>query len=149
MQQTISPLLPNELEMAYAIAQASHRYPCKQETFLAQQGSTYLNLKVMESTKMVGFAITQIVRDEASLLDLAIHPAAQRRGNGQQLLLALIEQLQMRVVQTLWLEVRISNAPARALYQQLAFNEVFVRSGYYPAEQGREDALILARSLAD
>lgn len=135
--------------MAYAIAQAGHRYPCQLETFLAQQGHTYLNLKVVELTEMVGFAITQIIQDEASLLDLVIHPAAQRRGVGQQLLLALIEQLQGRAVRTLWLEVRISNAPARALYQQCAFNEVFVRSGYYPAEKGREDALILARALAD
>ncbi len=135
--------------MAYAIAQAGHRYPGQLETFLAQQGHAYLNLKVMEITKMVGFAITQIVQDEASLLDLVIHPVAQRRGVGRQLLLALIEQLQRRSVQTLWLEVRISNAPARALYQQLSFNEVFVRSGYYPAEKGREDALILARALTD
>ncbi|WP_253306117.1 ribosomal protein S18-alanine N-acetyltransferase [unidentified bacterial endosymbiont] len=147
--QTISPLLSSELEMAYAIAQAGHRYPGQLETFLAQQGHAYLNLKVMEITKMVGFAITQIVQDEASLLDLVIHPVAQRRGVGRQLLLALIEQLQRRSVQTLWLEVRISNAPARALYQQLSFNEVFVRSGYYPAEKGREDALILARALTD
>lgn len=135
--------------MAYAIAQAAHRYPGQLETFLAQQGHTYLNLKVMETAKMVGFAITQVVQDEASLLDLVIHPAAQRRGVGRQLLLTLIEQLQRRAVQTLWLEVRISNAPARALYQQCAFNEVFVRSGYYPAEKGREDALILARALTD
>lgn len=147
--QTISPLLSNELEMAYAIAQAAHRYHGQLETFLAQQGHTYLNLKVMETAKMVGFSITQIVQDEASLLDLVIHPAAQRRGVGRQLLLTLIEQLQRQAVQTLWLEVRISNAPARALYQQCAFNEVFVRSGYYPAEKGREDALILARALTD
>ena len=37
--------------------------------------------------------------------------------------------------------------PALALYRKAGFNEVGVRRGYYPAANGREDALILALHL--
>jgi ribosomal-protein-alanine N-acetyltransferase len=45
------------------------------------------------------------------------------------------------------LEVRPSNKAAISLYRKCGFNEIGVRSNYYPAADGREDALILARSL--
>ena len=48
---------------------------------------------------------------------------------------------------TVMLEVRPSNEPALGLYQKHGFNEIGVRRNYYPANEGREDALILALSL--
>jgi len=59
----------------------------------------------------------------------------------------LIAELETRGVLTLWLEVRKSNAPAIGLYQSLGFNEVSVRRDYYPAAEGREDAIIMALPL--
>lgn len=96
---------------------------------------------------MAGFAITQWVLDEATLFNIAVDPAYQRRGLGKKLLNHLIEQLQQRDIFTLWLEVRASNQAAIALYEQTGFNEVSVRRNYYPAHHGREDALIMALSL--
>jgi len=46
-----------------------------------------------------------------------------------------------------FLEVRPSNTPARALYEDEGFNELGNRRDYYPAGDQREDALILARTL--
>lgn len=68
---------------------------------------------------MAAFAITQVVLDEASLFNIAVDPAFQRRGLGRQLLQHLIDELIKRDVLTLWLEVRASNLPAIALYEQL------------------------------
>ena len=45
------------------------------------------------------------------------------------------------------LEVRPSNAAARALYERAGFERIALRRGYYPAESGREDALLLALRL--
>ena len=43
----------------------------------------------------------------------------------------------------LWLEVRESNHNAYQLYLAAGFNEVDRRIGYYPAENGREDAIMM------
>jgi ribosomal-protein-alanine N-acetyltransferase len=48
---------------------------------------------------------------------------------------------------TLWLEVRASNTAAIALYESLGFNEATIRRNYYPAKEGREDAIIMALPL--
>jgi len=50
-------------------------------------------------------------------------------------------------VETLLLEVRPSNHTAIQLYHSVGFNEIGVRKDYYPAHNGREDALILALHL--
>ena len=96
---------------------------------------------------MAGFAITQIVLDEATLFNIAIDPAFQRQGLGRTLLEEVIQQLEQKDVFTLWLEVRASNAKAIALYESLGFNELSVRRNYYPAAQGREDAIMMALPL--
>jgi ribosomal-protein-alanine N-acetyltransferase len=47
----------------------------------------------------------------------------------------------------LWLEVRESNKSAIALYQNNGFDVAGTRKGYYPAENGREDALLMGSML--
>ena len=93
---------------------------------------------------MAAFAITQVVLDEATLFNIAVDPAWQRKGLGRQLLEHLIGELEKRGVLTLWLEVRASNTAAIALYESLGFNEATIRRNYYPTAQGREDAIIMA-----
>lgn len=93
---------------------------------------------------LAAFAITQVVLDEATLFNIAVDPAFQRRGLGRELLEHLIRELETRDVFTLWLEVRASNVAAIALYESLGFNEATVRRNYYPTAEGREDAIIMA-----
>lgn len=118
-----------------------------EKTLASNQGERYLNLKITQGEQMAGFAITQIVLDEATLFNIAIDPAFQRQGLGRKLLEDVIEKLEQRDVVTLWLEVRASNSKAIALYESLGFNEVSVRRNYYPAAQGREDAIMMALIL--
>lgn len=144
---SISTLTAADLAAAFKIERASHAFPWTAETFASNQGERYLNLKLEADGQMAGFAITQIVLDEATLFNIAIHPTWQRRGFGRQLLTAVIEQLTTRGVVTLWLEVRAANHGAIALYHDLGFNQVTVRRNYYPAANGREDALVMALPL--
>ncbi|AGB80954.1 ribosomal-protein-alanine N-acetyltransferase [Serratia rubidaea] len=143
----ISTLTAADLATAFKIEQASHAFPWTQATFASNQGERYLNLKLDADGQMAGFAITQIVLDEATLFNIAIDPRYQRRGYGRALLNALIAELESRGVVTLWLEVRASNRGALALYNDLGFNEVTVRRNYYPAAGGREDAIVMALPL--
>ncbi|ADD75782.1 RimI [Pantoea ananatis LMG 20103] len=143
----ISFLTPDAIPEAFAIECRSHAFPWREETFNSNQGERFLNLRLDVDNQMAAFAITQVVLDEASLFNIAVDPAYQRRGLGRTLLQHLIDQLIARDVMTLWLEVRASNAPAIALYEQLDFNQVSRRPHYYPTASGREDALIMALTL--
>jgi ribosomal-protein-alanine N-acetyltransferase len=144
---SISILTPADLTRAFQIENASHAFPWTEKTFASNQGERYLNLKMMQNDEMAGFAITQIVLDEATLFNIAIDPAFQRQGLGRTLLEEVTRQLEQRDVVTLWLEVRASNSTAIALYESLGFNEVSVRRNYYPSAQGREDAIMMALIL--
>lgn len=143
----ISILTPADLPRAFQIENASHAFPWTEKTFASNQGERYLNLKIMQGEQMAGFAITQVVLDEATLFNIAIDPGFQRQGVGRRLLEEVITQLEQRDVMTLWLEVRASNSKAIGLYESLGFNEVSVRRNYYPSAQGREDAIMMALIL--
>ena len=143
----ISFLTPDDLAQAHAIERRSHAFPWSEKTFASNQGERFLNYRLDVAGQMAAFAITQVVLDEASLFNVAVDPAYQRRGLGRQLLQHLIGELQQRDVMTLWLEVRASNLPAIALYEQLEFHQVSRRPNYYPAASGREDAIIMALTL--
>ncbi|NIH11182.1 MAG: ribosomal protein S18-alanine N-acetyltransferase [Serratia symbiotica] len=145
---SISTLTAADLTTAYNIEQASHAFPWTEATLASNQGERYLNLKLSTDGQMAGFAITQIVLDEATLFNITIHPQWQRCGFGRRLLHVLIEQLTRRGVVTLWLEVRASNAAAIALYDDLGFNQVTLRRNYYPSANGREDTIVMALPLA-
>jgi ribosomal-protein-alanine N-acetyltransferase len=43
--------------------------------------------------------------------------------------------------------VRQSNISALALYENIGFNEMAIRRGYYPAKNGREDAVLMGLAL--
>ena len=143
----ISSLTPNDLAAAYAIELRSHAFPWSEKTFASNQGERYFNLRLDVDGKLAAFAVTQVILDEATLFNIAVDPAYQRQGLGKALLEYLIEELEKRDVFTLWLEVRASNVAARTLYESLGFNEATVRRNYYPAKEGREDAIVMALPL--
>ncbi|MBZ0071497.1 MAG: ribosomal protein S18-alanine N-acetyltransferase [Thiohalobacteraceae bacterium] len=93
------------------------------------------------------YGVMSIAAGEAHVLNLCVRPESQGSGFGRGMLTQLIALARRHGADTLLLEVRPSNPAALHLYQSLGFNEVGSRKNYYPAEQGREDALIFALSL--
>ncbi|WP_439258394.1 ribosomal protein S18-alanine N-acetyltransferase [Lonepinella sp. BR2271] len=138
-----------DFERLFEIEQAAHLVPWSMGTLKNNQGERYHNLKISVNQQIVGFAISQIVVDEATLFNIAIDPAFQGQKLGFQLLQQLLVQLQQKGIKTLWLEVRESNHNAQKLYEQCGFNEVCVRRDYYPTPAGkRENALVMAAYLS-
>jgi ribosomal-protein-alanine N-acetyltransferase len=98
-----------------------------------------------EEGSLLGYAWYEFVLDEGSVGDVAVAPEARRRGIGRALTEAMLADAGERGLATLTLEVRQSNASARALYESCGFREVGRRKNYY--EKPREDALLLTASL--
>jgi ribosomal-protein-alanine N-acetyltransferase len=97
-------------------------------------------------TTLVGYVLALQLGPEGEIADLAVAPDARRRGVGGALLDRISVELQGEGVRALFLEVRESNAAARALYESRGFAPVGRRRGYYL--HPREDALLLRRDLA-
>lgn len=94
--------------------------------------------------EILGHAILSTVVDEASVLNIAVSPKAQRQRIGHQLMSDILQYAQSKDCVEVFLEVRESNRPAFTMYHQFGFNEVGIRNNYYPSKQGREDAILLA-----
>jgi ribosomal-protein-alanine N-acetyltransferase len=90
-----------------------------------------------------------LAADEAHVLNVCVDPLVQSRGHGRRLLRELVRVARQRGAVRVFLEVRPSNAPAIALYHSEGFNEIGRRPRYYPADNGREDALVMAMELVD
>ena len=100
-------------------------------------------LVAVEGEKVAGYIGSQTVMGETDMMNVAVHPDFRRQGVAKALILALVDALKERGSHWLMLEVRDSNAPARALYEKLGFAEVGRRKNYY--SKPREDALILRK----
>lgn len=96
---------------------------------------------------IIGYGIVMMAASEAHILNLCIHPDFHRQGYGKALLDFLIERSQKAKSDMVLLEVRESNKTAIALYHASGFHELGVRRDYYPADKGREDAIILAKYI--
>ncbi|MCW8929120.1 MAG: ribosomal protein S18-alanine N-acetyltransferase [Gammaproteobacteria bacterium] len=95
-----------------------------------------------------GYLIFSTVLDEVHLLNICIDPYYQNKGYGHSLLKWLMNHVRDLGSKTLYLEVRASNYVAIHLYETMGFNELGVRSNYYPAKNGKEDAQLFACELA-
>ncbi len=93
------------------------------------------------------YAIMSVAAGEAHILNLCVRPELQGQGLGKRTLQHLMNVARRHGADSMFLEVRPSNAVALRLYQGMGFDEIGRRRGYYPAEEGREDALIFARTL--
>lgn len=101
-----------------------------------------------EGDWLLGFLVAMPGVEEGHLLDVTVAPVHQRHGWGRWMLRALADWGRAQGFAQLWLEVRRSNAAARALYARCGWVEAGVRKGYYPdTAQRREDAIVMRLDL--
>ena len=92
---------------------------------------------------VTGYVGSQSVLGESDMMNVAVHPDYRRQGIAEALVTHLVQALREKGNHCLTLEVRVSNAPAIALYEKLGFTQVGRRPNYY--RNPKEDALILRK----
>jgi ribosomal-protein-alanine N-acetyltransferase len=97
--------------------------------------------------RIVGVCVAMSGVDEMHLLNIAVDKTLHGGGVARGLLATLYAQCRQTGAALLWLEVRPSNERARGLYRSQGFADISVRKGYYPAPDGREDALVMRLDL--
>ncbi len=132
-----------DLADVHRIEGASFSTPWPDEAYRSEltgnRLAAYLVVRVNE--RLVGFGGIWMMVDEAHITTFAIDPAWRRQRLGQTLLIALVDLAIARRAREATLEVRLSNVPARRLYEKFGFRPVGVRPRYY-SDNG-EDALIM------
>jgi ribosomal-protein-alanine N-acetyltransferase len=99
--------------------------------------------------EVVSYGILSLAAGEAHILNVSVKPERQGEGLGRRMIEHLLTLARERGADTAFLEVRPSNAVAIGLYESLGFIQAGIRPDYYPAEKGREDAVIMAKALLD
>ncbi len=137
----------SDLDAVLRIEREVHGHPWTLGNFSDALRSGY-QCKVFESAGvMMGYAVMMLAVDEAELLDIAIDKGHQRKGIGRKLLEAMLSLARHENMQRMVLEVRASNQAAIALYRAIGFEQIGLRRDYYPATNGREDAILMGKGL--
>lgn len=149
MQQTTGfrPMLMSDLDAILAIENQSYEFPWTEGIFRDCLAGQYACTLYEKDSNILAYSVSQFVIDECHLLNLCVSEQERNSGLGRKMVQYLISQSRRRGMQSVFLEVRESNRAAIHVYETLGFNEVGLREGYYPALDGREDALVLALEL--
>lgn len=124
------------------VEKACFKIPWSRESFWKAAGNTdTCYLLALDGERVIGYAGCWVSFEEAQITNVAILPAYRGKGIATKLLKELFRLAVKRGITAMTLEVRPSNAPARALYAHYAFRQVGVRKKYY--QDNGEDALIL------
>jgi len=135
----------NDLAAVMNNENAAYDFPWSTSIMASNQQRHYcIVYENNETGQILGHAILSTVADEASVLNIAVSPEAQRQRIGYQLMENILAHAMSKDCIEVFLEVRESNRPAFTMYHQFGFNEVGIRHNYYPSHQGREDAILLA-----
>jgi [ribosomal protein S18]-alanine N-acetyltransferase len=139
----IEPMGLADLPAVHAIERASFFPPWPDDAYrnelLTNRLATYVVARLDDL--VVGFGGIWLMVDEAHITTFAVDPAWRRRGIGERLLVALLDAAMARRAREATLEVRLSNMPARRLYEKYGFRPVGIRPRYY--SDNAEDALIM------
>ena len=128
----------------YEIEQQSFSVPWRLESVLAElEGAeNKLYMVICEENHIVGYAGAWLVYDEGQITNLAVLPSARGKGYGSKLTKQLINECFSRGMHEIFLEVRISNLAALAMYRNLGFSVKGIRKDYY--SEPTEDAYIMS-----
>lgn len=132
-----------DIESVWQIEKASFSHPWSRQAFLEEvvfnERAFYLVAKL--ERRIVGYAGCWVVFDEAHITNVATLPQYRRQKIATRLLESLEQRIAKLGVDSLTLEVRVSNQAAQYLYQQIGFQPAGVRKKYYTDND--EDALIM------
>jgi ribosomal-protein-alanine acetyltransferase len=129
--------ITEESSQAASWSKESYEELCTSEGFLAFVSE--------RAGRVSGFVVGRQAADEGEILNVAVRRENRRKGEGQALLSAVLEQLHRRGVRRVYLEVRESNKTGIAFYEKQGFARTGRRPGYY--REPKEAAVLMEKKL--
>ena len=143
------PMCQSDLDEVLAIEYSVCPFPWSRANFADSMASGYSCWVCRMDSRLVGYFVLMLAVDDAHLLTISIAEKHQRMGLGARLLRHAMRVGRDSGAKSFLLEVRPSNEKGLAIYRHFGFQQIGVRRGYYPAEKGREDALVLTHPLLE
>jgi ribosomal-protein-alanine N-acetyltransferase len=140
----LRPMREDDLETIMGIEQDTYRYPWTRGIFRDCLHVGYSCWVYESEAGIEAYGVMSMGAGEAHILTIVVYSFSRGKGLGKMMMQHLLSLAKSHKAHTVLLEVRPSNKVAIRLYHDLGFNEVGIRPNYYPADQGREDALIMA-----
>ena len=139
----IEPMRLEDLDAVHAIERASFSDAVAAHAYRRSSRRTasphYLVARA--DGEIVGYGGMWLMVDEAHITTFAVHPAGAASGSGSACCWRSSTSPSSAGAREATLEVRLSNLPARRLYEKYGFRPVGLRPRYY--SDNNEDALIM------
>jgi ribosomal-protein-alanine N-acetyltransferase len=139
----IRPMQPSDLARVLEIEDLCYPNPWSAELFQRELDNHLAAVDLLwVEGELAGYLCSWLVSGELNILNVAVAPDFRRRGAAAALLRHVVEKSRDQGFERAFLEVRIGNAGAIALYRSFGFKSVSLRKCYYP---DGEDALVMVR----
>ena len=143
------PMSVHDVDEILRIEYKVYSHPWSRANFADSIASGYSCWVCRVGGELVGYYVVMMAVDDAHLLNISVSEKRQGLGFGARLLRHAMSVARQAGAATLLLEVRPSNARAVELYRHFGFAQIGLRRGYYPADGGREDALVMTHPLVE
>ena len=144
---TTRQMTHEDLPLVSDIERRSYEFPWSHGVFRDCLLAGYHCVVLDRGDRVAGYGILSVAAGEAHILNLCVDPNYRSHGYGERLLDQVLLRARSSDVREIFLEVRPSNQTALALYRKKGFHQVANRPAYYQAQEGREDAAVLAKKL--
>lgn len=146
-QPSFRPMTEQDLSAVMRIEPTIYSHPWTLGNFRDSLNAGHSAWVMELAGELVGYALVMMVLDEAHLLNISVAKPFQGQGLGRALLAQMIAISRRYQAANMFLEVRVSNTSAIALYETMGFCEMGIRRNYYPTKSGREDAVLMGLAL--
>tara|TARA_Y100001960_G_C14707869_1_gene845343 strand:+ start:720 stop:1214 length:495 start_codon:yes stop_codon:yes gene_type:complete len=136
-----------DIDIVLDIERQSNPFPWTIKNFQDCIEKGYYSLVLKEAKQVIGFAILSVSTEESHLLNIGLASSRRGQGLGRELLEKMIMAAEVMGSKKIFLEVRVSNIIAIDLYKASGFKEIGLRKNYYRLKDGREDAILMSKSL--
>ena len=151
LEAQFEAMTPSWLDEVVRVEQSAYDHPWTHGNFNDSINAGYqaqlLTAGNAPDAVLLGYFVAMKGVVEVHLLNITVAPEHQRQGWARVMLDALALWARGQGAQWLWLEVRVSNARAKAVYESYGFRHVGTRRNYYPASPVREDAVVMSLAL--
>ena len=137
-----------DLDQVYDLECRSYEFPWSRNILKDCLLNKYDFYIASYNNKIIGYVISKISAHESHILNLTIDQDYRGNGIASELIEMIIAKCHVLGSKMIFLETRVTNKPAKKLYEKYNFHTIGIRKGYYKTSAGREDAVVY-RCLID